>query len=141
MAFDTYFRSAGIGAASGLRTFSGPAATLAAAGSAWTGIALFVAASELIFDKLPITPSRLRPVGLAARVVSGGACGAALADRADGSRIIGALCGATTAVASAYTGHAIRRYLTQKIGWNDLAVALVEDSIAVWTAYDANTVD
>jgi uncharacterized membrane protein len=94
-----------------------------------------------VFDKLPITPSRLSPVGLSARIVSGGSCGAALADRAGGSRIVGAACGAASAVASAYTGHSIRRYLTHTIGWNDFPIALVEDAIAVSSARAANAVD
>jgi uncharacterized membrane protein len=141
MGLDTYFRSAAIGASAGLRTFSAPAATLAAGGSAWTGIAIFVAAGELIFDKLPAAPSRLSPAGLGARIVSGGSCGAALADRADGSRTLGALCGAATAVASAFAGHSFRRYLTKTIGWSDLPIALIEDALAIGTARVANAVD
>ena len=124
-----------------MRTFTIAAATLNAVGSEWAGLAIFLAATELVFDKLPVTPSRLSPVGLSARILSGGICGAALAARGDASRTIGALCGATTAVASAYTGHSIRRYLTHTIGWNDFPIALVEDAIAVSSARAANAVD
>ncbi len=138
MALDTYLRSAGAGASAGLRTFCAPAATLAASGNAWAWLVGALAAGELVVDKLPMTPSRLEPGGLTARIVSGGLCGAAIAKRADASPIVGALYGAATAIASAYTGHTIRRYLTQTIGWNDLPVALVEDAIAIWTAIDAN---
>jgi uncharacterized membrane protein len=139
MAFETFLRSAGAGASAGLRTFTIAAATLHAGGSPWAGLAIFIAATELVFDKLPVTPSRLGAPGLGARILSGGFCGAALAARADESRTIGALCGAATAVASAYTGFTIRRYLTKKAGWPDVPVALVEDALAVLVARDVNS--
>jgi len=138
MALETYLRSAGAGASAGLRTFTIAAATLNAVGSEWAGLAIFLAATELVFDKLPVTPSRLSPVGLSARILSGGICGAALAARGDASRTIGALCGATTAVASAYTGYTIRRYFTKTLGWPDVPVALAEDGLAISIAREAN---
>jgi uncharacterized membrane protein len=125
MALETYLRSAGAGASAGLRTFTIAAATLNAVGSEWAGLAIFLAATELVFDKLPVTPSRLSPVGLSARILSGGICGAALAARGD-------------AVASAYTGYTIRRYFTKTLGWPDVPVALAEDGLAISIAREAN---
>ncbi len=129
-----YVRAAGIGAVAGLRSFTAPAATLATGGSAWTGLVTALAAGECVADKLPFAPSRLQPPALLWRLVSGGSCGSALAGRADGSRMIGACAGALGALAAAYGGYGLRRYLTKGVGLPDAPVALFEDAIAVFGA-------
>jgi uncharacterized membrane protein len=111
------------------------------AGSTWGGPVAAAAAIELVCDKLPFMPARTKPFGLACRVVSGGFCGATVAGLADGSKVLGALCGAAAAVASAFSGCNIRRYLTVEIGWPDFPVALVEDAIAFVAARNANAID
>lgn len=136
-----YLRAFGVGTSCGLRTFTAPAVTLLEAGSTWGGPVAAAAAIELVCDKLPFMPARTKPFGLACRVVSGGFCGATVAGLADGSKVLGALCGAAAAVASAFSGCNIRRYLTVEIGWPDFPVALVEDAIAFVAARNANAID
>jgi uncharacterized membrane protein len=126
-----YARAAGIGAVAGLRTFTAPAATLAAGGSVWTGLVTALAAGEYVGDKLPGTPSRLAAGPLIARIVSGAACGRALAARNDGNPIGGMLAGGAAAVAGAYAGYHLRHYLTSDRKLPDLPLALLEDAVAI----------
>src|ERR1041384_1541751 len=83
-----------IGVMCGLRSLTGPAVVAWAAHWKWidlhgtrlsfleSSVALIIATIaalvELIVDKLPSTPSRTAPLGLIARVLLGGLCGAAL---------------------------------------------------------------
>lgn len=125
-----YTSSLGIGAVAGLRTFTAPAAVHATGESIWAGPLFFVAAGELVGDKLPMTPSRLSAGPLVARLVSGGWCGGELAARADGARLIGIALGAAGAAAGAWLGYTIRAYLGER-GLPPFALAIVEDAIAI----------
>jgi uncharacterized membrane protein len=89
------------------------------------------AVGELIADKLPKTPSRLKPPGFGARIAMGGLCGLVLATAASFSLIGGAILGAIGAVAGTYLGSFVRTRATSKFGLPDLPVALVEDVICV----------
>jgi uncharacterized membrane protein len=136
-----YLRAFGVGTSCGLRAFTAPAVTLLEAGSTWGGPVAVAAAAELVYDKLPFAPARTKPSSLAVRIVSGGFCGATVAGLCAGSKALGALCGAAAAVAAAFSGYTIRRYLTVEIGWADFPVALVEDAIAFVAARNANAID
>jgi uncharacterized membrane protein len=125
-----YTRSLGIGAVAGLRTFTAPAAVHATGESIWAGPLFFVAAGELVGDKLPMTPSRLSPGPFVARLVSGGWCGGELAVRADGARAIGIALGVAGAAAGAWLGYTIRASLGKR-GLPPFALAMVEDAIAI----------
>src|SRR4051794_36688269 len=71
----TLGRAAVVGAASGLRASVGFATVLR---RRWQPLAVAGIATELTIDKLPMTPSRLEPGGMAARLVSAAVAGAAL---------------------------------------------------------------
>lgn len=85
-----------------------------------------MAIGELVVDKLPSTPDRTEPPGLAARAVSGAISGAALAG---GRSWPAAFAGAMGAVVATYAGHMLREKLTDALG-HDFPVAAVEDLIA-----------
>ena len=89
------------------------------------------AVGELISDKLPKTPSRLKQPGLSIRVVTGGLCGVVLATAASFSLVGGALLGAIGAVAGSYLGYFARSRITGNFSLPDLPVALVEDVICI----------
>jgi uncharacterized membrane protein len=89
------------------------------------------AVGELVSDKLPKTPSRLKQPGFGARIVMGGLCGLMLATAASFSLIGGALLGAIGAVAGTYVGFFVRTRTTAKFGLPGLPVALVEDVICI----------
>jgi uncharacterized membrane protein len=89
------------------------------------------AVGELISDKLPKTPSRLKQPGFSIRIVTGGLCGAILATAGSFSLIGGVLLGAIGAVAGSYLGYFARSRITGNFGLPDLPVALVEDIICI----------
>jgi uncharacterized membrane protein len=89
------------------------------------------AVGELISDKLPKTPSRLKQPGFSIRIVTGAFCGLILATAASFSVAGGAVLGAIGAVAGSYLGYFVRSGATAKFGLPDLPVALVEDVICI----------
>ncbi len=89
------------------------------------------AVGELISDKLPKTPSRLKQPGFSIRIVTGGLCGLLLANAASFSSIAGALLGAAGAVAGSYLGYFVRHRITENFSIPDLPVALTEDVICI----------
>ena len=111
-----------------IRIEPSPIARIVSAGTS-KRIAEF-AISELIVDKLPFTPSRLKPKPLALRVITGSICGAAVyGSRAKRSMADGAILGGAGAMAGALMGYQVRKRLRRSMP--DLAVALLEDAVAI----------
>lgn len=106
------------------------------AAPAWLGgpkVAVLTAAlgvGELLGDKLKSAPDRIVPVGILARVVSGGLAGAALAPRR--RALAGAALGATAAVAAAYLTFGARMRAMRRFG--QTPTGLVEDALTVSAA-------
>lgn len=90
-----------------------------------------LAVSELVIDKLPDTPNRTEPIGLVARIVTGGFSGGALCASMKRSVAAGAVLGGLAAVAGAFIGYSTRRQLHEKLHLSDTAIAVAEDAIAV----------
>jgi uncharacterized membrane protein len=145
--------SALAGAATGSRSLTGLAGlTLAARpgagaqpdrtlGRSWaTATASLAAATEIGLDKLPSTPSRLAPPGLASRLAGAAACGVIIARREPGDAGTGAgqaalaaACAATgagTAVAAAWLGVQWRAWASGRFG-RDWIGAVIEDAAAI----------
>ena len=136
-----------LGCVDGLRSLTGPAVVCWAAHLGWLQFAgtklafvdrpvtlivfTLLAIVELIVDKLPSTPARTAPLGLIARIALGGTCGLALAISASISMPFAAAVVSTGAVVGAFAGYRIRRVLVSQTRLPDLAVALVEDAIAI----------
>jgi uncharacterized membrane protein len=134
-----------VGVVAGLRTFTAPAAVSWAASLGWlplqdTPLAFLgltitpyvitlLALGELVADKLPQTPSRKRPPGFIARLISGGVCGAAIG-AASGAPLAGLLAGVIGAVIGTFGGYEARVALAKAFG-RDLPAALLEDVVAV----------
>jgi uncharacterized membrane protein len=141
----TFFLAFLIGVISGLRTFTPPAAVSWAARLGWlhvenTWLAFLgatitpyilslLAVWELIYDKLPKTPSRKSPASFAARIVSGALCGAALGVPSQVT-FGGLTAGVVGAIAGTLGGSEARTRLARALG-NDLPAALIEDVIAI----------
>lgn len=88
-----------------------------------------LALGELVYDKLPMTPSRKTPPGFIARIVSGALTGATIGAAVD-SLLLGLVLGAVGAVAGTLGGAAARAKLAAFFG-RDLPAALVEDVVAI----------
>jgi uncharacterized membrane protein len=135
----------GIGVVAGLRAFAAPAALTWAAKRRWIrlGNSPFatiisakaskritdLAVSELIADKLPFTPSRLKAGPLASRIVSGAVCGATIYGVVKRPLMEGAILGGVGAIAGAFAGYHMRKRLSRDMP--DLGVAALEDALAI----------
>jgi uncharacterized membrane protein len=89
-----------------------------------------LAAGELWGDKLHSAPDRIVPLGIAARIVTGGLAGAALAPRRQA--FVGAALGAAAAVAAAYLTFDLRMRAMRRFG--QTSTGLVEDALTVAAA-------
>ncbi|HEY8834369.1 MAG TPA: DUF4126 family protein [Chthoniobacterales bacterium] len=140
----------GIGVVAGLRSLAAPAMVAWAARLAWLrlqdssvafmastwSVIIFSALAifELVADLLPKTPKRTAPGPLAARMITGGLCGACLCASANQSLPIGAVAGALGAVVGAFAGYEIRKRLVTGLNIKDLFIAIPEDLIAIGLA-------
>jgi uncharacterized membrane protein len=89
-------------------------------------------AGELVGDKLPRTPSRLKPPVFAARLVGGAAIGVeATGDAGRRGRTLGALAGVAGAAAGTWLGAKARIALPRRTGTPDLLWAGIEDVAAI----------
>jgi uncharacterized membrane protein len=134
-----------LGAISGLRSASGPAFVGRAAsrgdmdlggtplvflGSPRLSKALTVAQlGEMIGDKLPVVPSRMRLMPLLGRAASGGLVGAAVFLSEDRRAATGTILGSSSAVFAAFAGEKLRAIVGRKIGLPDAVVAVAEDAV------------
>ncbi len=91
------------------------------------------AVGELIADKLPVTPDRIRPGPLGGRAVWGAFAGVLVAVVEDAPPLAGALLGAGTAVAGAYAAYGARRWLAQRLPVPDPLVGAAEDALVYYT--------
>jgi len=86
------------------------------------------AAGELVVDKLPTTPSRLEPAGIAGRLALGGVAAGLLARTRRAPWLSAAAIGSASAIVAAKLGHDVRARLAEHAP--DPAVAVVEDALA-----------
>ncbi len=134
-------RAAALGAATGLRSTVALAALIvrrsdglptALGHPAARTAAVIADAGELVADKLPTTPSRLSPRGLAVRLISASLAAVVLARSGHRRPIPAMVIAAAAALAAAKIGHDSRRALARRLP--DPAVALVEDGLAIGLA-------
>jgi uncharacterized membrane protein len=121
------FRALAAGAVCGLRTMCGPATVVPLAGARRAAVVV-LALGELVVDKLPQTPSRTQPFGLAARAITGAVSAASTAgERRD--RVPAALLGVAAAMGAAYAGAAYRSFCARR-RLPAIPSALIEDALA-----------
>ncbi len=138
-----YACAAAIGAVSGLRSMTGPAIIATAARAKhldlrrtpfpWLAssnaatIVPALAIGEMIADKLPFMPDRIKPGSLAGRAAAGALCGyAVFSSRGRGEALTAAVVGAAAAISASWAGYEYRR----KVRLPKIASALLEDGIA-----------
>ena len=139
-----------LGFISGLRSMTAPFAVSLALRRGWIlsrvplvsalgstflfSLAALAAVGELIADKLPFTPSRLKPASLGVRAILGAGSGAVVMSVASPgitSIAMGGLLGASGAIAGARAGYHARRTLVRSLKTPDWPIALLEDFVAV----------
>jgi uncharacterized membrane protein len=146
----TLLRALGIGFAAGLRSLTAPAAVSWAAATgklslghsslSWLGsegvskTAAKLALGELLADKTPAVPSRLKPASLSFRLISGGMCGAALSLSERDDPRYGAVLGSAGALVGSLLGYLWRSEAAKHFNAPDPVLALLEDAAAVGVA-------
>jgi uncharacterized membrane protein len=146
-----FFLAVGIGIVAGLRALTAPAVVSWAAHFGWlnlhgsplafmgaTGaVAIFSigAVAEYVNDKLPKTPSRTAIPSLIIRIVMGGLSGACLCASAGESLMAGALLGGIGSLIGAFGGYQARTRLTRGLKVKDIFIALLEDLVAIGSAF------
>jgi uncharacterized membrane protein len=90
-----------------------------------------LAAGELVGDKLPVVPNRLKLGPFLGRLVFGGVAGSVLAARASDDVIVGAAAGVTGAVIGTMVFSNARVILTRTTGLPDAVFAVAEDGLAI----------
>jgi uncharacterized membrane protein len=136
-----------IGVVAGLRSLTAPAVVAWAAHLGWlqlhgtplsfmasaitVGIFTVLALGEFYADQLPSTPARTAPVGLIARILTGGLSGASLALAGGQTLAIGAALGAVGGIVGAFAGYQVRTGLVKALKVRDLVIALAEDAFAI----------
>ena len=89
------------------------------------------ALTELIVDKLPNAPNRTAPLGLVARIVTGGFTGACVSLGGGQSGFVGAALGVIGGVVGCFAGYQARTRIVRYLHRPDFYVALLEDLVAI----------
>jgi uncharacterized membrane protein len=135
-----------IGIFAGLRSLTAPAVTAWAVYMGWLkiegplsfigslpSVVIFtlLAVGELVADKLPRMPNRTEPLGLVARLVSGGVTGACVTAAGGRGLFVGGLLGAIGGLFGGLGGYQARKRLVRALGVPDFYVAIFEDMVAI----------
>ena len=82
-------------------------------------------------DKMPSTPSRLKPPGMIGRVIFGFICGMVAGQAWGANWETCAAVGVVGAILGALIGYEIRKGWVRTFHWHDLPVALIEDLVCI----------
>lgn len=88
---------------------------------------------ELVGDKLPKAPDRIKPPGVIGRAIAGALAGASVYKAAgrDGAR--GAIIGASAAVISTFGFYFLRKAAVRSTGLPDIYAGAIEDALVIGT--------
>ncbi|WP_375434437.1 DUF4126 family protein [uncultured Hymenobacter sp.] len=143
-----FWQTVGLGTLAGFRSITAPAllsnnlskfhpralakSPLGLLQKPWIASALrFMAAGEMVGDKLPAAPDRTSPPVLAGRALSGALVGATLYKVNHGSVVKGALLGGTVAIAATYGSLFLRKKSAAKSGLPVSVVGGFEDILVI----------
>ncbi|MFC0518169.1 DUF4126 family protein [Mucilaginibacter angelicae] len=87
--------------------------------------------TELIADKLPSTPNRIEPAGVAGRCLSGALAGASIYKAVGGKALTGALVGGTAAIAATYGSYYLRKSIVKANHISDPVIGAAEDALVI----------
>lgn len=116
-----------LGAATGMRSFSGPAFLALRQGGPLATVVSVMAAGEMIADKTPYIGNRTDPAPLAGRAVMGAVVGAVLAREHDEPMVVGMLVGAAAAVVTAHLAFQVRKRMPVP----GVVAGVIEDALVI----------
>jgi uncharacterized membrane protein len=99
----------------------------------WAAVIILtiLAFGEIVMDKLPSTPSRLKPPGMIGRVIFGFICGMVSGQAWGANWETCAAVGVVGAILGALLGYEVRKGWVHTFHWHDLPVALIEDLVCI----------
>ena len=90
-----------------------------------------LAAGELIGDKLPAAPNRIKAAGVVFRCLSGSLAGASIYKATGHNALAGALLGSAAALGSTFGSYFLRKKAVSKYNLYDPIVGGVEDALVI----------
>lgn len=94
--------------------------------------------TELIADKLPSTPNRIEPGGVAGRTLSGALAGASIYKAVGGKALAGALIGGAAAIAATYGSYYLRKNIVKANHIADPWIGAAEDALVIGAGIGLN---
>jgi uncharacterized membrane protein len=116
-----------LGAITGMRSMSGPAALALERSSPFRSFVPLLAAAEMVVDKTSMVGDRTDPLPLAGRAVMGAVAGGLVAREYRQNIAAGSLIGAGTAVIAAYLAFHLRR----RLPLSGVLAGVAEDALVV----------
>jgi uncharacterized membrane protein len=116
----------GIGLVAGLRTFTAPAVTAWAVGILSLGVAV-----ESVVDQLPNSAARTTAPQLSGRIIMGSLTDACLGIAGSAAVWLAVVMGAIGSLVGAFGGYRARVRLVRALHAPDLAIAILEDLVAI----------
>ncbi|MFI5157604.1 MAG: DUF4126 family protein [Sphingobacteriales bacterium] len=143
-----FWQALGIGTLAGMRTSSAPAITSQILShhqskalkksplnfmqsKTVANTLAFLTVGEVIIDKLPSTPNRIKPAGFTFRCLSGALAGASIYKATGGNVLTGALLGSASAAASTYLSFILRKNAVKKTKIFDPIIGAIEDALVM----------
>jgi uncharacterized membrane protein len=89
------------------------------------------AVGELIGDKMPNTPNRIKPAGVVFRCLAGSLAGASIYKATGNSILTGAVLGSVVALGSTFGSYFLRKDVVSKTHVLDPIIGAIEDALVV----------
>ncbi len=95
------------------------------------GVLKVLAVGELIGDKLPNTPNRIKPAGVIFRCLAGSLSGASIYKATGNNPYVGALIGSAAALGSTFGSYYLRKGTVAKTKIMDPIIGALEDALVI----------
>lgn len=126
----SFRRTLALGAMTGMRSMSGPAALALEHGGILRSVVPLMAAAEMIADKTSVIGDRIDPAPLAGRAIMGAVVGGLVAREHHQNMATGSLVGAATAVIAAHLAY----YIRQRLPLPGALAGIFEDALVLGLA-------
>lgn len=90
-----------------------------------------ISAGELVADKLPFAPNRIKPFSLFARCLAGSLAGASIYKASNSNLITGALLGGIVAITSTFGSFYLRKSIVKHGNLIDPVIGAIEDTLVI----------